>query len=165
MLICAKSGHYTVVTGKWPDHLKDLVKSSAVAEPLALLGLIRQLFPRGVRGVHIEHFTDNQGLKGTVNKGYSTKSGQYIMYALSRGWPNMTFKSYYCPGAIIPVDDTSRGASSLDDDKLLAFLERHVLQTPNGLRAQQELGDSAKASPSTVHPPARGLSPAGDCPN
>ena len=60
-------------------------RGGPVAEPLALLGLIRQLFPRGVRCVHIEHFTDNQGLKGTVKKWYSTKSGQYIMYALSRG--------------------------------------------------------------------------------
>ena len=150
MLISGKSGHYTVVTGKWPEHLTEQTKSSATAEPLALLGLIRHLFPQAVRRVTIDHITDNQGLKGTLNKGYSTEPGYLVNYALGVGWPGIKVRSY-CPGERIPVDDTSRGATAFEEEKLRAFLTDFIKITPTGYKVQEpELGVSASSGPTST---------------
>jgi hypothetical protein len=123
IIISLQSGQCTVMSGHWPEEVRNYVEHSAYAEPLAVAASINTFFFKDAKA-RIRHIGDNKGNQGVIHKGYSTKAHQVLMEYLDAVYPGLHITADYWEGASIPADEPSRG-QPLDLSKLKKLAEHY----------------------------------------
>jgi hypothetical protein len=77
IMICCSSGLTTTMEGDWPTEIGDAVKSSSVAEPLAVIAAAHTFIDPSARIV-VKHVGDNIGSVDEINRGHSTREGRFL---------------------------------------------------------------------------------------
>ena len=138
-MICCSSGLTTTMEGDWPKEIDDPVKSSSVAEPLAVIAAAHTFIDPSAR-IAVKHVGDNIGSVDEINRGHSTREGRFLAEYLHKHFPRATFTSDHYPGAKIPTDELSR-RKALAQEKLDELLETYHLPTGGVIRDLTKMGD------------------------
>ena len=117
ILVIPASGEIRHASGRWPT----LVRSSAKAEPVAVLMAMMALVPPQYNGV-IRLCSDNSGTVHSFNNGFATsKTLNDVIAAVQEFAPNTTIDAMHIAGISNPADDESRGFE-MDSKKLFTFI-------------------------------------------
>ena len=131
-IMSCSSGLTTTMQGEWPKEIENEVKSSSVAEPLAVIAAARTFIDPSARIV-VKHVGDNIGSVDEINRGHSTKEGRFLAEYLHRHFPRAKFTSDHYPGLKIPTDELSR-RKALALEKLNEFMKKFNLPTGGQIR-------------------------------
>ena len=117
ILVIPASGEIRHASGRWPT----LVRSSAKAEPVAVLMAMMALVPPQYNGV-IRLCSDNSGTVHSFNNGFATsKTLNDVIAAVQEFAPYTTIDAMHIAGISNPADDESRGFE-MDSKKLFTFI-------------------------------------------
>jgi hypothetical protein len=122
VVVSAKSGQVTCLSGLWGAGLRPYCASSARAEPLGMYCVLAGFFDQDGTRATVQHFGDNSGSEAITNKGYSTKDSQVVMELLQL--PGIEVRSKWAEGASLPADSISR-QRPLDREEMQSFCEAH----------------------------------------